>query len=205
MILGFDKSGYDGTVNWQLAKSKHVDWTSMRVSSGLDEDKLYKSEFVKASLTNIAVVPYHYYIPKKYTPQAQADKFLSIIGHTVARCMIDLEDYHPKTGTPILGYKGIATKELKTWLDTVELATGKKPFIYTNVDYIKSYLQGETWLSEYPLIIANYGVSYPLVPSPWTPLGLAGWQFSKLSDAKYYGFEQALGCALQVIYDETIL
>ena len=200
MILGFDKSGYDGTVNWKLAKSKHIDWTSMRVSSGLDEDKLYKSESIKALLSDVAVVPYHYYIPKRISPQAQADKFLSIVGHTVVRCMIDLEDYQN-----IVGYKGIATKELKIWLDAVELATGKKPFIYTSPNYIKLYLKGETWLSEYPLIIANYGVAYPYVPDVWTPLGLAGWQYTASANAKYYGFEQALGCALQVIYDETIL
>jgi len=198
MMLGFDKSSYDGTVNWQFAKLRGIEFTTMRASSGLDEDTLYKTESLKAAFDGVPVIPYHYYIPKKYTPQAQAEKFLQVMGYNPNRAMIDLEDYKF-----IVGYKGIALKELKPFLSAIEQATNKKPYIYTSPSYIKNYFvpKVDTWLSEYPLIIANYQVSAPYIPAIWTPLNLAGWQFTATADAPYYGFEQALGCALQVMYD----
>lgn len=199
MKLGFDKSSYDGSVNWGLAKSRQIDWTSMRASFGKDEDKLFAGESSKALAADVIVVPYHYYIPKKIAAKVQADKFLACIGKHPTRAMLDLEDYQST-----VAYPGIAEKELRVWLDAVEQTTGKKPFIYTSPTYINSYLLGSTWLCNYPLIVANYKVSAPYVPAIWTPLDLAGWQFSSNSDARYYGFEQAKGCALQIIYDQDL-
>jgi GH25 family lysozyme M1 (1,4-beta-N-acetylmuramidase) len=195
MQLGFDKSSYDGTVNWQLARSRGITHATMRATSELLEDRLYKSEYVKAIAAGVIIIPYHYYIPRHFKPQAQAQAFLNVIQGNATRAMIDLEDYQTTRG-----YKGIASAELKPWLDAVEQATSKKPFIYTSPSYAKDYLTLETWLSEYPLIIANYQVAAPVIPCPWTPINLAGWQFVNGADAKYYGFEQAKGCALQVMY-----
>ncbi len=169
----------------------------MRASFGVSQDLAYRGEIENVLNAGMFVIPYHWYVPRKYKALDQAKNFLSIATHSNMPCMIDLEDY-----LNIVGYKGIGVNELKPWLDEVENKTGSRPFIYTSPNYIKSYLVNDTWLSEYPLIVANYQIAAPLVPKPWTPVGLAGWQFcGDTADAKYYGFQQSLGCSLQVMYD----
>jgi GH25 family lysozyme M1 (1,4-beta-N-acetylmuramidase) len=195
--LGFDKSSYDGTVNWTLAKSRGISWATIRASYGSVKDNLYETEKAKAIENGIKVVPYHWYIPKRYSPTIQVSAFLTSALGSNMPAMLDLED----SGFTA-AYVGVALKELKIWLDMVDNAVGAKTFIYSSPSYIKSYLFKDTWLSEYPLIIAHYRVSAPLIPKPWTPINLAGWQFGgDDSDAKYYGFEQTLGCSLQIMYD----
>lgn len=165
---------------------------TIRASYGVVEDVLYRMESDKALANGIYTIPYHWYMPKKFPVIDQARKFLSTAKHSNMPAMIDLEDY----GTTV-SYKGVV-RELKTWLDIVETAIGIRPFIYSSPSYIQNYLFTDTWLSEYPLILANYKTSAPYVTRPWTPLGLVGWQYVDGADAKYYGFEQALGCALQI-------
>lgn len=196
--LGFDKSSYDGRIDWSVAKEKGIQWMTIRASYGLTTDTLYEQESNKALGEGIYCVPYHWYVPRKYSPVDQANKFLSVARHSNMPPMLDLEDY-----LTTRGYAGIATKELKIWLDTVSQAVGTKPIIYTARGYVNSYLTTDTWLSEYPLMIANYEVGFPLIPKPWTPDKMVAWQFRDLADAKYYGFMDAKGCALQLLYKDV--
>ena len=196
--LGFDKSSYDGTVDWEVSKAKGITWATIRASYGTVKDTRYDLASYKAITQDIKVIPYHWYVPRKYSSLVQASSFLTAARSSNMPAMLDLED----SGLTNIAYRGIASKELKIWLDVVDNAVGAKTFIYSSPSYIKSYLYQDTWLSEYPLILAHYRVPAPLIPKPWTPINLAGWQFGgDDSDAKYYGFEQALGCSLQVMYD----
>jgi GH25 family lysozyme M1 (1,4-beta-N-acetylmuramidase) len=197
MTLGVDKSSQDGILDWQIAKSRGLSWATLHASYGTTKDVTYSNNYKAALEAGFNIIPYHWYVPKKYSPQAQAMTFLEVAPTSNMPAMLDLENNGASQG-----YIGIGTRELKPWLDIVQSATGRIPFIYASPSYISSYLASETWLSEYPLIIAHWRVAAPLVPKPWTPVGLAGWQFSGDDcDAKYYGFQQAKGCSLQVLYN----
>lgn len=193
--LGFDKSNYDGSVDWNVAKSRKIDWITLRASYGLDTDLSYKETFSDALAVGTLIAPYHYYHPRK-DPIRQASVFLSMATTSNLPPMLDLEDYQN-----LRGYVGIWKKELKPWLDAVERVTGVRPFIYTSPSYAKTYLAKDTEISEYPLILANYEVNAPPPVKPWTPLGIVGWQYRANADAKYYGFLESKGCALQVFYN----
>jgi hypothetical protein len=100
--------------------------------------------------------------------------------------MIDLED-----GSNIYHFVGIG-KHIKIWLDTVETALQIRPRIYTNAAYVMAYLFNtsirEDWLTDYGLVIANWGVNAPQVPQPWGPLSWDCWQYRVDAPGKYYGF-----------------
>ncbi len=71
-----------------------------------------------------------------------------------------------------------------------------KPRIYTNLSYVSNYLYNsyvkEPWLSDYGLIIANWGVAAPWVPQPWAPTAWDAWQYRADVSGDYYGFHAAI-------------
>jgi hypothetical protein len=195
LSLGVDKSSYDGHVDWAAAFARRLVFATVRASDGLNSDALHVSEAAAAQAAGVHVSPYHYYIPGQGVA-AQAEKFLSSTPGGDLPPMLDLEDY-----SSTRGYAGIWTAEIKPWLDMVQAATGVQPWIYSSPAYIQSYLSGDTGASEYPFVIANYDVNAPLIPKPLTPVNVIGWQFGDGRDAHYYGFKDALGCALYVVWD----
>ncbi len=69
-----------------------------------------------------------------------------------------------------------AVAAAKGWLEVVEPAVGKKPFIYTNASYWQE-IGNPSGFEGYPLWIAEYGVSSPRLPSGWSLYTI--WQHSQ--------------------------
>ena len=63
----------------------------------------------------------------------------------------------------------------KAWLDRVRKVIGVRPFVYT-YPYFWEQLGGTTAFRNYPLWIANYGVSEPMLPGGWRRYWI--WQYS---------------------------
>ena len=63
----------------------------------------------------------------------------------------------------------------KAWLDRVRKVIGVRPFVYT-YPYFWERLGGTTAFRNYPLWIANYGVSEPMLPGGWRRYWI--WQYS---------------------------
>ena len=57
------------------------------------------------------------------------------------------------------------------------------------------FLNPEDWLTDYGLVIANWGVTRPLVPQPWGPMTWDCWQYRADAPGKYYGFYNQYGPA----------
>jgi len=126
----------------------------------------------------------------------QAEHFCDVIaGHQLDfPPVVDFEYY--KAG--LIRTEAVAA--LWTFIHVVEDKTGRVPMIYTGPSYWRTY--GSTaaaWL-KYPLWIANYGVSVPSIPAPWTSCIL--WQYTDKGSGPTYGC-QALGVDLNY-YDGTM-
>jgi GH25 family lysozyme M1 (1,4-beta-N-acetylmuramidase) len=103
---------------------------------------------------------------------AEAERFLAAIG-TINQPgdlppVLDLED----SG-------GLSPAELTAWtrtfLTTVEAATGRTPIIYTYSGFWATAMGGSTGFTRYPLWIAGYGLTAPSIGG-WT--GWTFWQFT---------------------------
>jgi lysozyme len=192
--LGIDVSKYEPAFDWSIAARRGVRWASIRASGGLVADTAYRIHRDAAAAANVSRMPYHWYVPRLGAIK-QAELFLSSVGKwdTLLPPMLDLENY----GTSV-AYIGIGNAELKPWLTLVEAESGKKPVIYTTPGYINAYLYKDTWLSEYALFVAHWGVAAPLIPRPWSPTRWWGWQYTATGDAAYYGLVGVKSVSLAV-------
>ena len=67
---------------------------------------------------------------------------------------------------------------VKTWLEAVEKAFGRKPIIYTDPSFANEYLTDPAF-GDYPLWIADYGVQTPSIPQGWQGKAWSFWQYSQ--------------------------
>ena len=116
---------------------------------------------------------YHFF-HANVDPIAEADHFLSDAGRrsspAISRPSLDLEVTDGQTGATI-------TANTITWLDHVAAATGTKPILYTSPSFVTGTLGSPAGLETHAqLWIANWGVTCPDVPAPFTDLALLAEQ-----------------------------
>jgi len=188
MILGIDTSQYDTcpTTNWKLAYERGIRWASIRAATTgagakPKADPMHAVNMANALAAGILRMPYAWLDPRTNGVD-QAACYLENRIKGELPDMLDLED----TST-IYAYGRNVVQKIRDWLDIVEAASDMTPIIYSSPSYIQQYLSRETWLSKYPLWIANYKTSAPYVPLPWSP-DWWGWQYTMSADANYYGF-----------------
>jgi GH25 family lysozyme M1 (1,4-beta-N-acetylmuramidase)/uncharacterized protein YgiM (DUF1202 family) len=98
-------------------------------------------------------------------------------------------------------YGGLYTgwRHWKTFLERIKaLARGREIGIYTAYYYWLHNAPNATtdatnleYFHQYPLWIANYGVTTPSVPKPWSPAQWTFWQFTDSGDGRLYGVESS--------------
>jgi MYXO-CTERM domain-containing protein len=114
---------------------------------------------------------YHYFHADT-DPMAQADHFLTTVGTLEAGdlpAVLDLEETQGQSASTV-------AKKALAWMQAVEAKTGKKPILYTGPSFFSNTLGEPAGFGQYPLWIANYGVSCPNVPPSWSKATF--WQYS---------------------------
>lgn len=134
--------------------------------------------------------PYHWYKPTKGTALAQAAAFLQDYIPGEYPPLLDLEN----SGSYI-AWRGIGL-ELMMWINEVGNKTGQMPEIYASPSYIQSYFTPkDVWLRNCKLIIAHWGVNFPLINQPYLPCDVRGWQLNGNFPAQAYGVPNPTGFA----------
>ncbi len=193
-------------IDFEKATRRGLSWATLRCTHGKTGHDLNFTDTALGAITfQWEILQYHWYNPKERTPIAQADNFLA---HEAADFypMLDCEDSKPY----YVGYAGIDL-DIRTWLERVRDRLNKPPALYMNLDFYKSYFYDyrnphkNAWLSEYPLILAQWSsppfpmLSGPDIPLPWTPLIWRGWQYTAKGPADWYGFRWVKDCCLQLL------
>ena len=208
-----DASEYDTNLqytDWGIARRHGCEFGIIRASTtgawlnGAPEirmDKLFPANCQRTLQFGIKRMSYHWLDPRyKYCdPIKQADFYLATVekygGAGELGPMLDLED---AGAAGIYHFVGVGAV-IKQWLDEVEKELKVKPAIYTNLSYVSAYLFNwrvkEEWLVDYPLILANWGVTAPYVPQPWAPGSWQAWQYRADAPGNYYGFFSPYGSA----------
>ena len=205
-----DASQYDTNkyTDWNIARRHGCEFGIVRASTTgpwlnghptIVQDTCFPMNVERMAAAGVKRMSYAWFDPrwKVCSPEAQAVEFLNILskygGPGELGPMIDIEDA-PSSG--IYSFIGIGTY-IKRWLDTVETFLKVKPRIYTNQSYVYSYLFNsyvrEDWLTDYGLVIANWGSTAPWVPQPWGPTTWDCWQYRADAPGKYYGFYNQYG------------
>lgn len=152
------------------------------------QDKCFNKNWSKAKLANLPRGSYWFY-DSRVSPKKQAELWMEILGADRGELPLfaDFEDE----------YRGPYGKwnDFYDFLETLnELAPEKEKAIYTAYYYwvertisVGIPIQSLNYFKQYPLWIANYGVSKPLVPKPWDDWTF--WQFTAKGDGLLYGVE----------------
>jgi GH25 family lysozyme M1 (1,4-beta-N-acetylmuramidase)/uncharacterized protein YgiM (DUF1202 family) len=176
-----------------------IDFVKMKLSAGyviiragqnLWVDSDFKANWREAKLAGIPRGSYWFY-DSRIEPKRQAELWVQQFGNDFGELPLfaDFEE----------DYKG-AYKGWKHWYTFLErlkaLVNGKEIAIYTGYYYWRDNAPNAAtqaaelaYFHQYPLWIANYGATQPLVPKPWTANEWLFWQYTETGDGKLYGVE----------------
>lgn len=168
---GIDVSHWQFQIDWEAVKKAGYDFAFIKSSEGLTKlDNAFKSHWTGIKGNGILRGAYHYFHPS-LDPYAQARLFITTIGTLDSSDLPCVMDWEVTDGIP-------SDQDLENglkFLNEVELLTNIRPIIYSG-PYFLNALKLSSDFKRFSLWVAHYGVSAPLVPSPWDTW--AFWQSS---------------------------
>jgi len=175
-ILGVDVSHWQGTMDWDVAKSKGVQFAIIKAAEGTTwRDDQFKRNVAECKRVGIPWGAYHYFYPT-LNAIAQANNFIDAMMGFAPDLGIWGDFEQPATGMDVAGLAHGFMDEIKKYYPAG---------IYTSPGYARYTMNGAAWMKEFPLWLANYDVAAPSIPLPWTEAVI--WQYS--SKGVGYGSE----------------
>ena len=192
---GIDVSRFQGTIDWAQVAGAGIDFAFVQASRGngadcavvptsCGADPYFALNRSSAAANGVRVGPYHRAFATGSTiSEARADAateaavFLGNVGSLNAGELIPVLDVE----TPFTGLNAKRlTAWIRVWVKRVRGTLGRKPMIYTN--YSSWGYTGHTRefaKARYPLWVAQWGVSKPLVPAQnWGGRSWSVWQWT---------------------------
>jgi lysozyme len=164
-IHGTDVSKWNGPIDWAQVRKSGIQFAFIKSTEGTDRlDSAFDTNVRGAKTNGIAVAPYHFYYFCA-PAQAQARWFIANVPKSAVQMppVLDAEwnDASPTCKTRPSPSNVVA--ELQTFLTIIERHYGKRPIIYTSVDFHADNLRGQ--LNGYPFWLrstaAHPSVRYP--------------------------------------------
>jgi len=174
-----------------FAKMRQVtDFVIIRAGQNLWADSDFKANWRESKAVGLARGSYWYY-DSRADPKKQAELWVQQFEGDLGELPLFADFEERYNGT----FKG-----WKNWYAFLErlkvLAPQKEIFIYTAYYYWREFAPNPItekanleYFHRYPLWIANYGSTQPLVPPPWAKTEWVFWQYTDSWDGKPYGVE----------------
>ena len=175
-LEGIDISAYQPTVNWTSVKNAGKSFAIIKATeSNTYTSSTFASQYAGAKSVGIIRGPYHFARPDTSSGDAvrEADYFWnaikSVYGPGDLPPALDLEANAGLSSTQMVNW-------VKAWLDEMELKSGRIPIIYVSPGNWQGWLANSTAFTRYPLWVAHYYVSSPIIPGGWSKYTF--WQYS---------------------------
>jgi len=187
-VIGPDVSHWQGLINWGQMASAGAQFVIVRAGS-IDGttgkcyvDHKWESNSIEAP-KHLPMGSYWYFRPMfsgieqgQYFANLLKDKDLKLPAY------IDVET----SGVSVT----LARTRIQSFLNTVEIATGKKPGIYTSASKWNAIVGNVSWASQYELWVAHYTTAVkPYIPLGWSDYTL--WQYTSKGPGATYGVSSA--------------
>ncbi len=172
---GIDVSQWQESINYQEVKNSGIEVVYIRASEGEGYiDPYFKTNYENAKANGLKVGFYHYVTAtSEEEARQQAQFFASVIGGTTPDCKLAM-DFESFGNLSIEEINNISLE----FLQTLESITGKECIIYSDAYNAINTFGGE--LTEYPIWIAEYGVSSPEPNGKWNTW--EGFQYTDLGN-----------------------
>ena len=164
-------------------------WNSVTQKPNLRQDAMFAWNAAQIDMYGLERYTYMWYDPRvQLSGVEQANFYLDAIskvpkgfGH---RPVLDVE------GSGTIAYSAGSLTQLRFCAETIQKATGVMPAIYSYPGGIETYsiLADISWMRNYPLMIAHWGVLVPKCPWPWYPGAEFMWQYTDQMPGARYGF-----------------
>ena len=168
---GIDVSGYQGNINYSEVAQAGIEIVYMKSSEGSNYvDSHFERNYTEAKRNGLKVGVYHFLTARSVAQaETQAQFFVSLISGKNIDCKLamDFESFGNLNKQQI---NEIAI----AFINKVRELSQKDVVVYSNT-YDATYIfEGE--VTEYPLWVAQYGVSEPQDNGNWT--SWVGWQYA---------------------------
>jgi len=154
-IHGIDVSKYQGDINWQAVASSGVRFAWIKATEGGDHlDEKFAQNWAEAKAAGIPRGAYHF----AYWCRPAAEQAAWFVRNVPADPealppVLDVEwNGQSKTCAKRVP-REVALSEMRIMLAAMERAYGRRPVIYTSVDFHRDVLQGE--LTDYPIWVRS--------------------------------------------------
>ncbi len=184
-VPGIDVSYWQSGIDWPKVRATGQRFVLIKATEGETyADPTFNDDWNGAKLSGLLRTPYCFFHPKQ-DPKKQADEFVSVVkaqnDNGELPPAIDLEVNDGLTRDKII-------PRVKTWLDEVEQAFGRKPFIYSGVSFLETNLSElgggpPAWVKDYPFWLSWYPSQYVDGMTPLMPRGWFTWTIWQYSDS----------------------
>lgn len=169
LAQGIDVSKAQGTVDWPSVAHAGYAFTFIKATDGQDYvDPMFAENWEGARAAGLLRGAYHFFRAED-DPDVQAQWFWKTVGAPgELPLVVDVEQTMGQSSS-------VVTSNLARFLDSLQQWTGKQPMIYTAPGFWNGL--GTSGFGGYPLWVAEYGVSQPVLPSGWKLWDF--WQYSE--------------------------
>lgn len=155
-VHGIDVSKYQGSIDWEQVKDSGVSFAFIKATEGGDRvDSKFAYNWAAAKAAGVPRGAYHFvYWCRR--PHEEIGNFASVVPNEPDALppVLDVE------ATPTSGtckrtlYREEVLRDMKDMLTQMERHYGKKPIIYSSVDFYQAILHSDA-LSEYPIWVRS--------------------------------------------------
>jgi lysozyme len=172
-VSGVDVSAYDSGTIWSTVQHSGEGYTFIKATEGITYiSPDFTSDWAASQKAGLLRGAYHFFHPGD-NPTEAAAVFLKTMGTLQASDLPAVLDWEVTDGVS----NAVQIQNALIWLNQVETATGKVPIIYVAPAFWNA-LGNPTSFARYPLYIANYSVTCPTIPPPWSD-----WVFWQKSES----------------------
>ena len=143
-VHGIDVSKWNGDIDWPTVRKSGVSFAFLKATEGTDRlDSRFGEYWRGAKAAGVAHAPYHFYYFCS-TADAQADWFIANVPKEAVKLppVLDAE-WNPASPTCKLRPPADEVRTaLQRFMDRLEAHYGKRPIIYTTVDFHRENLVG---------------------------------------------------------------
>lgn len=144
-VHGIDVSKWQGTIDWQAVRASGVDFAFIKATEGGDHaDDRFRENWEGAARAGVMRGAYHFY----WFCRPAAEQARWFIAHVPRERgalppVLDMEWNHKSRNCPVRPSPETVRSEMRVWKEAVTAHYGRRPIIYTTVDF---YRDNELWL-----------------------------------------------------------
>lgn len=136
-VHGTDVSKYQTDVDWRTARQSGINFAFIKATEGGDRvDAFFARHWAGAKSAGVARGAYHFYYFCR-TAKEQAEWFIRNVPREAGALppVLDMEWNHTSPTCKLRPPATTVQAEMKVWLDIVGRHYGKRPIIYTSIDF----------------------------------------------------------------------